>query len=224
MASHSIDVLVEQQARRWAKAHEDAVQKAPKPCIAVSRLPFSGATELAQKLGIRLDYGLFGREMVDQIAAEEGVNKGLVAGLDEHVESRIERHILDGFRRRNFTESDYLRDATRIVGTLGMRGHTIVLGRGGAVILPADNTLRVLVVAPVEWRRERLARIQKLSEKEAAERLEHDDAGRNEFWKHNFGVDHTDPQLYDVVVNTATLTIDGATDLVEAAFKQRFPG
>ena len=47
MATHSIDALVEQQARRWAKAHEDDVQKAPRPCIALSRLPYSGATELA---------------------------------------------------------------------------------------------------------------------------------------------------------------------------------
>ncbi len=223
MASYSIGELVEQQGRRWQKAHAEKTQKAPKPCIAVSRLPFSGATELAQKLGIRLDYGLFGQEIVDQIAAEEGVSKSLVAGLDEHVESAIERHILDGFRRRSFTESDYLRDASRIVSTLGIRGHTIVLGRGGACILPEDNTLRVLVVAPEQWRCDRLAKIHKLSADEAAERLKRDDVGRAEFWKHHFGVDQTNPLLYDVVVNTGTLTIDGGVDLVAAAFQRRFP-
>lgn len=222
MARHSIGELVEVQARRWQKAHEDSVQKAPKPSIAVSRLPFSGATELAQKLGIRLDYGVFGREIVDEISAEEGVSKSLVAGLDEHVETKIERHILDGFRHRKFTESDYLRDAVRIVSTLGLRGHTIVLGRGGVCILPEENTLRVLVVASEEWRRERLAKIEGVSADEAADRLKHADNGRAEFWKQNFGVDHTDPRLYDVVVNAGSLSIDGAVELVEAAFKQRF--
>lgn len=223
MARHSIGELVEQQARRWQKAHEDAIQKAPKPSVAMSRLPYSGATELATKLGAKLDYGIFGREIVDQISAEEGVSKSLVAGLDEHVETRIERHILDGFRHRNFTESDYLRDAVRIVSTLGLRGHTIVLGRGGACILPEENTLRVLVVAPEAWRLERVAKAHGVSADEAAERLAHEDKGRAEFWKQHFGVDHTDPRLYDVVVNTGTLTIDGAADLVEAAFNQRFP-
>jgi len=223
MARDSIGELVERQARRWQKAHEDKIQKAPKPSVALSRLPYSGATELAKKLGIRLDYGVFGREIVDQISTEEGVSKSLVADLDEHVETAIERHILDGFRHRNFTESDYLRDAVRIVSTLGLRGRTIVLGRGGVCILPAENTLRVLVVAPDEWRRARLAKIHSISADDAAKRLEHEDKGRNEFWRQNFGVDHTDSALYDMVVNTGTLSIDGAVDLVEAAFKQRFP-
>lgn len=223
MARDSIGELVERQARRWQKAHEDAIQKAPKPSVALSRLPYSGATEIAKKLGIRLDYGVFGREIVDQISSEEGVSKGLVAGLDEHVETTIERHILDGFRHRNFTESDYLRDAVRIVSTLGLRGNTIVLGRGGACILPVENTLRVLVVAPEEWRRDRLAEIHSISADEASTRLAHEDRGRAGFWKQNFGVDHTDPGLYDLVVNTGTLTIDGAVNLLEAAFKQRFP-
>lgn len=222
MARNSIGELVEQQARRWEKAHQ-ASAKTAKPCIALSRLPYSGATEIAQKLSIRLDYGLFGREIVDQIASEEGVSKGLVAGLDEHAESAIERHILDGFRRRNFTESDYLRDAVRIVSTLGIRGHTIVLGRGGASILPAENTLRALVVAPVEWRRARFKEVHGVSDADAAERLEREDIGRAEFWKQSFNVDHTDPSLYDVVVNAESLTLDGATELIEAAFRQRFP-
>jgi len=224
MARNSLNQLVEQQARRWQRAREGSRAKAPKPTIAISRLPFSGASELAQRLAVRLDYGIFGREIVDEIAAEEGINKSLVEGLDEHVESAIERHVLDGFRQRNFTESDYLRDAVRIVSTLGMRGSTIVLGRGAVCILPADNTLRVLVVAPTEWRRERMARIEKLSPDEVAERLEREDLNRAEFWKHHFGVAHTDPSLYDLVVNSGTLTIDGAAYLVEGAFKQRFPG
>lgn len=222
MARHSIGQLVEQQARRWEKAHQGGT-KTPKPCIALSRLPYSGATELAEKLAIRLDYGLFGREIVDEIAKEEGVNKGLVAGLDEHAEGAIERHVLDGFRRRNFTESDYLRDAVRIVSTLGLRGHTIVLGRGGASILPAENTLRALVVASTEWRRARFIKVHNVSEAEATERLEREDVGRREFWKQSFDVDHTDPTLYDVVVNVETLTTEGAADIVEAAFRRRFP-
>ena len=79
-------------------------------------------------------------------------------------------------------------------------------------------------MAPSEWRQARLAKIHGVDSKEAAERLEREDEGRAEFWKRHFGVEHTDPMLYDVVVNTATLTIEGATDLVEAAFKKRFPG
>jgi cytidylate kinase len=224
MSSHSIGQLVESQARRWEKAKLDAQRKEPAPSVAISRLPYSGATEIAEKLALRLEYGLFGREIVDQIASEEGISRNLVSGLDEHVENAIERHILDGFRHRKFSEEDYLRDTVRIVTTLGLRGHTVIVGRGSACILPAERTLRVLVVAPREWRLARLQQIHELGEAEAEERLTHEDAGRVEFWKRSFQVDVTDAGLYDVVVNAGTLSIDGATDLVEAAFKHRFNG
>lgn len=222
MASQNISQLVDEQARRWAKAHQDAQKAPPQPSVAVSRLPFSGAADIAQKLGARLDFGVFGREIVDKISSEEGVSKSLVQGLDEHVESAIERHVLDGFRYRKFTESDYLRDAVRVISTLGMRGRTIVLGRGGISILPPEHTLRVLVVAPTDWRRARLAQTYPASDEEIAARLEREDKERTEFWKQSFDVDFTDPGLYDLTVNSATLTIDGAVDLIASAFRQRF--
>ncbi|MBM4266773.1 MAG: cytidylate kinase-like family protein [Deltaproteobacteria bacterium] len=223
MASHSVNQIVEEQARRWERVNQGAAKRPAKPCVAVSRLPYSGATELAQKLAIRLDYGVFGREIVDEIAKSEGIGKDLVAGLDEHVETAIDRHVLDGFRHRRFNETDYLRETVRIVTTLGMRGQTVIIGRGSASILPAESTLRVMVVSPFEARRDRFAKIRAVRADEATERLRREDEGRREFWKHNFSVEHVDPGMYDLAVNTTTLTIDGAVDLVEAAFRRRFP-
>ena len=171
MAVHKLDELIDQQVRRWQAARAEAGGGAKGTSVAVSRLPFSGAGEIAHLLGARLGYGVFGREIVDQIAEEEGISKTLVAGLDEHVESAIERHVVDGFSRRKFTESDYLRDAVRIVSTLGMRGHTVVVGRGAASVLPVADTLRVLIVAPKEARQKRLAESDGLSLDAAGERM-----------------------------------------------------
>ena len=126
MTPHNIEVLIDRQMRRWDLQQVSEVTSLRPPCMALSRLPHSGAAEIGQRVAERLDYGFFGREIVDEIASEEGVNAGIVAGVDEHVESAIERHVLDGFRHRKFTETDYLRDAVRIVSTLGMRGRTIV--------------------------------------------------------------------------------------------------
>jgi cytidylate kinase len=222
MPSDSVADLIGQQVRRWELEARDK-KKRSRPCIAIARLPFSGATELGQKLADRLGYGFFGREIVDEIAKEEGIRRDLVAGIDEHNESAIERHILDGFRHRGFNESDYVRDVVRIVTTLGIRGATVLLGRGAARILTPEQALRVLVVAPLEWRRERLARLRALGAKEAAERLQHADQERSGFWQRSFQIDYLAADAYDLVVNPATLTIDGAVQLVAEAFCIRFP-
>ena len=47
-------------------------------------------------------------------------------------------------------------------------------------------------------------------------------ADRIEFLRRDFGVAPNDPQLYDLVVNTATLGHDAATALVVEAHRRRF--
>ena len=221
MASHSIQHLVELQGRRWAQSQPLGVKRY-RPCVALSRLPYSGAHDVGSRVAARLDYGFFAREIVDEIAKEEGVQRDLVAGLDEHVENAIERHLIDGFRHRRFNESDYVRGVSRAVSTLAHRGAAVILGRGAACIVPPEQALRVFVVAPVEWRRTRLAEIRKVSAEEAAKRLGVEDQERAEFHRRSFHFQQDDPTNYDLVVNTATLGIGPAASIIVEALHRRF--
>lgn len=221
MASHSIQKLVEIQGRRWAQSQPLGAPRF-RPCVAISRLPYSGAHDVGERVAARLDYGFFGREIVDEIAKEEGVARDLVAGLDEHVESAIERHVIDGFRHRNFSESDYLRGVSRVVSTLAHRGAAVILGRGSAFLLDPSQALRVLIVAPVDARRTRLAELRKISLEEASERLRLEDQERAEFHRRSFHVEQDDPVHYDLVVNTATLGRPAAASLIVETLHRRF--
>jgi cytidylate kinase len=221
MASHSIQHLVERQGRRWAQSQPLGVKRY-RPCVALSRLPYSGAHEVGSRVASRLDYGFFARELVDEIAKEEGVQRDLVAGLDEHVENAIERHVIDGFRRRKFSESDYARAVSRVVSTLAHRGAAVMLGRGAACIVSPEQALRVLVVAPADWRRARLAEIRKVSADEAAKRLAVEDQERAEFHRRIFHFQQDDPTNYDLVVNTATLGLGPAAAIIVESLHRRF--
>jgi cytidylate kinase len=175
---------------------------------------------LAQSVAEKLDYGFFGIEIVDRIARERGIDRRLVAELDERVRSTIDRYVLDSFRQRPFTESHYLRSVVRTIVTLGERGMAVVLGRGAPFVLGPEKALRVLVVAPAEARRARLAKREGLSDSEAEQRLEREDQQRREFLA-QFGVDPDDPALYDLVVNTETLGPDAALTVVIHALRTR---
>ena len=222
-APRRLDQLVEHQVRRWEVERRATVPQPRAPSIALSRQPGSGAAELAHKVAEWLDYGFFGNEIVDQIAREEHVQRELVAGLDEHLRSAIDRYVLDFFRPGQFTENDYLRQLVHVVTTLGERGMAVVLGRGAPFILPPERALRVLVTAPVEARTEVIAERHQLSGDDARKHREHEDRERTQFLRHGFGVDPDDPSLYDLVVNTATLTSDAAGKIVIEALRRRFP-
>lgn len=213
MQRGTLEELVERQARRWELQQRF---KAPTPtlsCIAISRLPHSGATELAKRVSEKLDFGFFGIEIVDRIARARGIDRALVAELDERVRSTIDRYVLDSFHERQFSESQYLRSVVRTIVTLGARGMAVILGRGAPFVLGPEKALRVLVVAPFERRVESLAKLESLPTSEARLRLATEDEQRLNFLA-QFGVDPDDATRYDLVVNTESLGPDTALALV----------
>jgi len=224
MTPHNLGVLIDRQMRRWDLQHATGASQTRPPCVAISRLPHSGAAEIGRQVAERLDYGFFGRELVDHIASERGLQRQLVAGLDERIHGTIDRYVADAFRVRAFTESDYLRHVVRAIATLGNRGMAVILGRGAAFILSPARALRVFVVAPTAARIDRLAESRALSHEQAVEVLAEEDATRREFFRHQFGVVPDDPLHYDIVLNTGTLSIDAAVDVIIGALRCRFPG
>lgn len=218
-----IEALVEQQVRRWEMEERKRKHAPAPPNIAISRLPYSGASELAQRVAEQLGFGHFGLEIVDAIARSEGVQRDLVQGVDEHVRSVIDRFVFDTFRRHPFRESDYLRSIVRTIATIGERGGAVIVGRGSPFILPAERALRVFVVASRSSRVQRLAKREALDAREAERVLHREEHERREFLRHDFQADPDDPTLWDVMVRTDTLGIEGAADVVCEAFRRRFP-
>ena len=219
----SIQKMVEHQMRRWALLGRASSHRPPRPCLALSRLPGTAASELGRAIAERLGYGCFDVEIVDWIARRTGLARELVAGVDEHIRAGVERFVADAFRRSLFTESDYLRHVVRVVSSLGERGSAVIIGRGSAFILPPERALRALVVAPREMRVEGFAKRRALGASEAEAALAGEDEARLAFYRHHFSLDPDVPWRYDVVVNLGTLSLDAACGLLVRALDARFP-
>lgn len=217
-----LDELVRRQFHSWERNRRSSATEPARPCVALSRLPGAGAAELGQRLAERLGYAFFGIEIVDHIARRTGLRHELVAGVDEHVRSAVDRYLVEPFRTARFTESDYLRHVVETVASLGERGAAVILGRGAQLILPPERALRLLLVAPRALRAERIAKQEGLAREQADARLDALDAERREFLLHHFRRDPDAAEHYDLTLNLGTLSQDAALDLVEGALRARF--
>jgi cytidylate kinase len=214
-----LDALVGFQLGRWEAASRPSTTH---PCVAIASLPGAGGEEVGRLVAEQLGYGLFGREIVDEIARRRNVSQELMSGLDERLRTVIDRYVADFVRERRFNETDYLHEVARAVTTLGGRGMAVVVGRGAAFLLPPEKALRVLVCATRKMRVERWAKRTGEDRARADASLREEDARRIEFIRHHFGADLTDPVAYDLVVNTASLGVEVAADAVASVLRRRF--
>lgn len=214
----ALAALLDRQARRWKIDQGAGMPRPHAPLVAVSRWAGARGEEVAQRVAEWLDYGLFGPETIDRLAADETLRARLSRGADPAAAAELAAQ-LEAVRARAPEAPMAL---VEVVAGLGIRGMAVVLGRGAAVILPPSRALRVLVVAPDALRAERLAKDQGIDLVEARACIASADAARRAALA-GFGLVAEDLTHFDLVLNTEALSIDAVAALVVDALRRRFP-
>ncbi|HKG26033.1 MAG TPA: cytidylate kinase-like family protein, partial [Thermomicrobiales bacterium] len=107
---------------------------------------------------------------------------------------------------------------SQVISAVVQAGQVVIVGRGAQVLL-ADrrDVLHVRIVAPLMRRVAYVASREGLSPDEAQNRIRRKDQDRANYLH---SVEHQrpdDPHLYDLIVNTAVLSLDQAVDLIHTA-------
>jgi cytidylate kinase len=94
-------------------------------------------------------------------------------------------------------------------------GDVVIASHAASVALAGrDDTLRVLVTASPDTRRDRLAAARGLTAKEAAKEVARSDARRADYLRRFYGVDDEQPTLYDVVLSSDRLAPEAVAEVV----------
>lgn len=226
----SIQAIVERQLRRWelerdARAAEPGPQEPrtpPQPVITVSRQRGSGGSRVAEIVARRLDYTLLHRDVIDRICSSSGIRRSIIESLDEHAKSQVASWCEAIVQQRYADSSDYVRFLLETIRSVAELGGVVVVGRGANCVVGFDRGLHVRVVAPREYRIERLVDHERLSPRAAAREVADRDRERAAFVRKVFGADVSDPTGYDLVVNTAAMGFEEAATLVETAAREKF--
>ncbi len=178
--------------------------------IVLSRSFGSRGAEVGRNAAKRLGFQFHSQEFVHDIAKQARVRDQLVASLDERARDAVEQWVTELMDGGALSPTEYLRNLTKVILTLGRHGKGVIMGRGSQFILDPKRRSRS-IYAPLDIRLRRIASREAISRSEARSRALRVDAERIAFYRQHFDLDASDPIHYDLCLNTQTLPIDTCT-------------
>jgi cytidylate kinase len=171
--------------------------------ITVSREYGAGGGEVARQLAEVLGWELLDRQLLHQAAEVEHLPDADLERLDEKALSMTDRFRLHPPHERYIHG---LREAAR---QAAVRGNVILVGRGTRQLLgETPNAFHLRLVAPRDWRVQRMAQRENWSLEQALARCAEVDRTRDRFTRYFFGPAALQPAQYDLVVNTGRVPLD----------------
>ncbi|MEO5903999.1 MAG: cytidylate kinase-like family protein [Gemmatimonadaceae bacterium] len=203
--------------------------------VTVSRLYGSGGSEVAARVANSLGWSLLDNAVVDAVAARLGVTRDEIAAREERVPSLVERLVETmalgsqdwagaiSAGKRAPTDAQMIEVTRHIVDETIARGPAVIVGRGAqSMLAERSDALHVLCHAPRSSLIARSMTRDRLGE-EAAEKLVGDTNSHREQWvRRHWNREWLDPSNYHLSVNTESLGIAGAADVIVAAARVRF--
>jgi len=175
--------------------------------VTVSRQLGSLGFEVAQTAADLLGFHLVWRDLINQAARIAGSPEAALAAIDDLG--------LLGICPSPEACQAYRQAVQQIMQELAIQGNVVIIGRAGQMILSGwPEVLHVRVIAPRPLRIERLAARQEISLECALAQVEASDRRRRNYLKRFYNVQWDDPNLYDLVINTAHLAPIAAAQLI----------
>jgi cytidylate kinase len=205
---------------------KEADMRSPVNILTISHQYGSGGSRIARELGRRLDWSVWEKEIVRQIASQYKVSEEYVEAKDERVDTFIERMVglfgMGGFESAYevppplwLNDAQLVRMTKGIVEDVAKEGRAIIVGRGGNHILAKHpTTAHVFLLAPLPVRVERVMRAENLTRAAAEHRIAGMDKLRADYVHTFYHADWRDPSTYHLMIDTGAWGEDNAVEMI----------
>lgn len=211
--------------------------------ITLSRQYASGGDEIAARVCEVLNYHHFDKRLMSKVAAEVGLSEKEVVDFSEEryeVRSFLSRLFRAGptpaapvniwqedakgqriLTERQFDNAECVDFVRYTVQAAYQQGNVLIVGRGGQVILhDKPGVLHIRVVASLDTRMSNLRKQGMSGIAEMKLKLAERDKATATYLKRFYDIDWSDPQLYDLVINTDHISTDAAVQIISTAIHQ----
>lgn len=197
-----------------------------KNIITISRQFGSGGRTVGHIVAEKLGIPFYDKELVEQIAVESGFAPKFVEEHGEHSPGKSLLSyafapqgvpgVMNGLSTADFLWSIQC----NAILQLAEKGPCVIVGRNADYILKdRKDCFHAFIHADLEFRADRIVRLYGESEKSPQARLQQKDKRRSVNYQHYTGRTWGASENYDICLNTATIGVEQAADLIIAAVK-----
>ena len=182
------------------------------PIIAITREMGSLGKDVARGLGEALGLPVLYHEVIDHLADRLRVRKSHVIRLLDGSAGLLERLTADKTSLALYTADEVY----GLAASCTDKGGAIIRGWGATQLLrDIPHAVCVRVCAPFELRKTRMMeRLASDDGERVAEEIRANDEAHSAIMRRHFGVQWTEPEHYDVVLNTKRVSVDGCVSEV----------
>lgn len=195
----------------------------PLPIITISREMGSGGKSIANLIALSLGkpWKVYDHELIDEIAKNKNLEKKLIQSIDPKRLPLVDIIVSKIFGKRMTNLSGYHRHLVKVMSLVGLKGYSIILGRGANFLFP--NSLNIRIICLLDQRIIWQMTYEHISRPEAIKRIEESDQERRKFVESLFNHNHCRAYHYDLVIRTGSdITIEDAANIIVDLAKRKF--
>ncbi len=197
--------------------------------ISISREFGSGGRLIGKKLAAKLGIPCYDRTIIQKTAEKSGLSPDFIARAEERARSRFHLNVAPtGIGSPSFvshgvpvSHQAFFAQA-EVIRELADSGDCIVVGRCSDYVLgDRPDCVKVFIHADLEDRAARCVNDYHLSPEGISERINKADRGRANYYNYYTGRVWGAMRQYDLTINSSTVGVDGAVDLITDLLLQR---
>ena len=176
--------------------------------ITISRGSYSHGKEVAEKVAHKLGYECYAREVLLEASKEFNIPELKLVKAVHDAPSILEKFSYGKEKFITYFQAALLKHFQKDnVVYHGLAGHFYVKG--------VSHVLKVRIIADMKDRIQVVMDREKISSYESAVALiKKDDLARRKWSQHLYGIDTSDPSLYDLVIRIRKMTVADAADVI----------
>ena len=212
----------EQKLQAWHRMQQVVDLGEPSPCFTIAREFGCEAYPLAEELTKRLNarvagepWIVVGKQVIDRVSELSGYTVAQIEKSQDTPSSlkAIFSMFLDSSRAE---ETEIFTHMRSVIRSFARRGNCVLVGRGSVfAVQDLPNCINLRLVAPPEFRINKIMKSHNLSEKDAIEFIALHQHQRDDFIRRFADKIIADPVLYHLVINNAHLKIEKIAELAE---------
>ncbi|SIN84775.1 Cytidylate kinase [Singulisphaera sp. GP187] len=187
--------------------------------ICISREAGAGGGTIGRIVARRLSWKVYDHEILEAIAQRMELSADEVRVFDELAPSVVQDWILPLREEHYAPQEAYLDHLAKLLEAIGRGGQSVIVGRGANFLLPREETLSVRIIAPLKARALRLSERMGVSVRTARRAASELDRRRLHFDRTMHRVDSTDPHNYDLVLDSNSLGLQIAAEVIVRAIE-----